>query len=276
MLPVACLGMVAGLTSCGEAKPVVTISQISWGFVDDDTKQLTQDITLYPEHLYQLRYSFSLSINKDVSEAFTLGLVVEYGNVDVIDGTLNVANGSFQPIDFVDTEGNNNRKGTMSITLPKTAGQFYSSGISLNYRAKQFGSTNTRLNFDNTSNKYDLDGEGKDGITKGLDINKIKLVTPSASFNNSTGVLQWRQVDKATSYKISIDGTFANDISNNQIIVNVPSETLAGDPISYDLSNVPALSDHQAHLVRVKAYSSNINYDESNFSEGVSVQIAGA
>jgi hypothetical protein len=275
MLAALGFSMMTGLTACNKKKPIVTISQITWGFVSAETGSLSQNVTLYPYTTYKLRYNFSLSVDSNLSSNVKLQMVAEYGNVAVVSGSIDEGNGTLTELSFTDANGNQNRKATMSVTLPKVANQSVSSYIAINYEAKTFGTTTTSLNFTGAEG-CELSGQGQDGITKGLQVNKIKLNEPSASYNNSTKVLQWRHVGGATSYKISLDGTFANDISNNQVIVNVPSEAQAGDPISYDMSEIPALADHQAHLARVKAYSTNVNYDESDFSEAVSVQIVEA
>lgn len=277
----------SSLAACSDPTPTVTISNWDWGFAKGSTNaEVVTDITdlsqydsIYPYTTYFLVYSFSVQTDmaiEDQTKAM-IDITLTLGTSKVIQASLFQApDASAETVPFSTSSGTNDQKSLVHVYAPKTPNTAVKKQIQIRYSATGIGSSAARVTFAvNTSSKIKMDGDiATSGFYRSIQVDAIKLTTPVVTFNQTTGLLQWKHIDHATAYKIVVDTSSLNETGSQTQTVSAPTGATAGDALTYDISQMTVFADKAVHKVKVQATSDDPGYGQSDFSTAIDVQLA--
>lgn len=270
------IGTGGALVACNSDPFDVTIGTINWGVVQSNGS-LSQDVEMYPYSSYTVRYTFSYEISRDNSGDIKFRVQMEYGNVSVIEGSVNLVNtGQYTELNFTDSSGQGNKRATYDFSAPDKAGETRTATIDINYEAKSFGNTSTVLTISNMeAENVRIRGQGADGVVKGFTVNKIKIDTPVLTYNQVDSSLSWKHVEGASVYTIHVSDKDVTDGSESTFPYSVPENTSVGTQLDLPITNYPStfLSGH-TYYVSLEAGTSDVNYSSSDRSTAVTVSIS--
>lgn len=270
----AILTSITSLTSCKDSIYMVEIGTINMAVLNENGTTIPNtNISMYPYESYTFRYQFSYQINEDNYGDLKFNLVAEYNNVDVIDANvLNVNTGLVNQVSFSNTSGENSKRGIYTFILPEKAGDVSNVILDVKYSAYRFGTSTTSITFQTDNPSVRIRGSGQNGLTKGFEISKIRLTSPTITYNSESKDISFRHVEGATSYLFTISDIDISESNTTTLAYEAPENIAVGTILSINLDNYSTyfLPGHR-YVVDVTAQSSDVNYETSVRSESISI-----
>ena len=270
----AILTSITSLTSCKDSIYMVEIGTINMAVLNENGTTIPNtNISMYPYESYTFRYQFSYQINEDNYGDLKFNLVAEYNNVDVIDANvLNVNTGLVNQVSFSNTSGENSKRGIYTFILPEKAGDVSNVILNVKYSAYRFGTSTTSITFQTDNPSVRIRGSGQNGLTKGFEISKIRLTSPTITYNSESKDISFRHVEGATSYLFTISDIDISESNTTTLAYEAPENIAVGTILSINLDNYSTyfLPGHR-YVVDVTAQSTDVNYETSVRSESISI-----
>ena len=270
----AILTSITSLTSCKDSIYMVEIGTINMAVLNENGTTIPNtNISMYPYESYTFRYQFSYQINEDNYGDLKFNLVAEYNNVDVIDANvLNVNTGLVNQVSFSNTSGENSKRGIYTFILPEKAGDVSNVILDVKYSAYRFGTSTTSITFQTDNPSVRIRGSGQNGLTKGFEISKIRLTSPTITYNSESKDISFRHVEEATSYLFTISDIDISESNTTTLAYEAPENIAVGTILSINLDNYSTyfLPGHR-YVVDVTAQSTDVNYETSVRSESISI-----
>lgn len=270
----AILTSITSLTSCKDSIYMVEIGAINMAVLNENGTTIPNtNISMYPYESYTFRYQFSYQINEDNYGDLKFNLVAEYNNVDVIDANvLNVNTGLVNQVSFSNTSGENSKRGIYTFILPEKAGDVSNVILDVKYSAYRFGTSTTSITFQTDNPSVLIRGSGQNGLTKGFEISKIRLTSPTITYNSESKDISFRHVEGATSYLFTISDIDISESNTTTLAYEAPENIAVGTILSINLDNYSTyfLPGHR-YVVDVTAQSTDVNYETSVRSESISI-----
>ena len=256
-------GMTKGGSATGSSD--ITVSDPVFGFISeaeydpatsviDTSKKWT---ALDVDTSYYLFLSFDVTAARDNDGQSLLDLNITFDALNVMDGTIeDVSTGMIESLVFTDAvTGNVGKTTTASFKIPSLSSEPKKIEMIVKLRPVDVGESHIMIGYD-----YDPEGEykilGSDGYTKNLKINEVQIESPA---------LSWNHVKNAEYYMVYENGVALKDYLGKDIVITAEGYAV-GSAIQYAIGNDIV----GFHNVMIKAFSSNKNVLESNYSNAVS------
>lgn len=264
-------GMTKGGSATGSSD--ITVSDPVFGFISeaeydpatsviDTSKKWT---ALDVDTSYYLFLSFDVTAKRDNDGQSLLDLNITFDALNVMDGTIeDVSTGMIESLVFTDAvTGNVGKTTTASFKIPSLSAEPKTIEMIVKLRPVDVGESHIMIGYD-----YDPEGEykilGSDGYTKNLKINEVQIEAPVVSVTDM-GLLSWNHVKNAEYYMVYENGVALQDYLGQPIVITAEGYAI-GSAIQYAIGNDIV----GFHNVMIKAFSSNKNVLESNYSNAVS------
>ena len=264
-------GMTKGGSATGSSD--ITVSDPVFGFISeaeydpatsviDTSKKWT---ALDVDTSYYLFLSFDVTAKRDNDGQSLLDLNITFDALNVMDGTIeDVSTGMIESLVFTDAvTGNVGKTTTASFKIPSLSAEPKTIEMIVKLRPVDVGESHIMIGYD-----YDPEGEykilGSDGYTKNLKINEVQIEAPVVSVTDM-GLLSWNHVKNAEYYMVYENGVALQDYMGQPIVITAEGYAI-GSAIQYAIGNDIV----GFHNVMIKAFSSNKNVLESNYSNAVS------
>lgn len=264
-------GMTKGGSATGSSD--ITVSDPVFGFISeaeydpatsviDTSKKWT---ALDVDTSYYLFLSFDVTAARDNDGQSLLDLNITFDALNVMDGTIeDVSTGMIESLVFTDAvTGNVGKTTTASFKIPSLSSEPKKIEMIVKLRPVDVGESHIMIGYD-----YDPEGEykilGSDGYTKNLKINEVQIESPALSVTDM-GLLSWNHVKNAEYYMVYENGVALKDAWGKEIVITAEGYAV-GSAIQYAIGNDIV----GFHNVMIKAFSSNKNVLESNYSNAVS------
>lgn len=264
-------GMTKGGSATGSSD--ITVSDPVFGFISeaeydpatsviDTSKKWT---ALDVDTSYYLFLSFDVTAARDNDGQSLLDLNITFDALNVMDGTIeDVSTGMIESLVFTDAvTGNVGKTTTASFKIPSLSSEPKKIEMIVKLRPVDVGESHIMIGYD-----YDPEGEykilGSDGYTKNLKINEVQIEAPALSVTDM-GLLSWNHVKNAEYYMVYENGVALKDYLGKDIVITAEGYAV-GSAIQYAIGNDIV----GFHNVMIKAFSSNKNVLESNYSNAVS------
>lgn len=268
------------LSACGTDPDYPTrsltteISGIEYGFVettgqgDPDLDAAQKYVDLRVDTVYYLFFRFSLTPRTTNYGGHTVGSTIVFEKIDVLNGRMEeVGSGDFSELIFTDDMGETSKRTEVTFTVPSQKEEVKTIEILLRLTPVQAGQSYVKLSF--ASENSGLTGDGRDGQTINVAVDRIELSAPELSVEGGAS-LTFPQVKNADYYKLIVDGETLT-VDGREYILEADPAVAAGRPVTF--SKLSELLGTGTHRVRVQAFARNANYLTSAPSNEVTVTL---
>jgi hypothetical protein len=265
-------GMTKGGSATGSSD--ITVSDPVFGFISeaeydpatsviDTSKKWT---ALDVDASYYLFLSFDVTAARDNDGQSLLDLNITFDALNVMDGTIeDVSTGMIESLVFTDAvTGNVGKTTTASFKIPSLSSEPKKIEMIVKLRPVDVGESHIMIGYD-----YDPEGEykilGSDGYTKNLKINEVQIEAPVLTVTDP-GVLSWNHVKNAEYYMIyDANNQAIKNFKGEEIVISAEGFSVGAQMTCNLVGNIFGLN-----FLQIRAYSSNKNIVESNFSNQIS------
>ncbi len=234
---------------------------------DSELKEVAKYSKLSVDTDYLLEIGFKVSANKANDGNKLINIALSFSDINVLDGRLEeVGSGSHTDFTFTTDQGTQGKKSFVYFKLPSEANAIKEIRIAVKLSPIIHGQSHVSMIFE--SSDAMLVGSDSDGFTKNVEIEQVKLNTPSLTFNNSSLMLIWNHVKNADYYKIIVDGEVLKNNGKEVIIDSAKYDV--NSEIFVNITNYKLVG---AHIVKVQAFSNSASYIVSECSNQVTIII---
>jgi len=244
----------------------ITISEPVFGFVSEEDYDPGAPIdtshkwtSLNVDTAYYLFLSLDITAARDNDGQSLIDINITFDSLNIMEGTIEDVNtGIIENLIFTDAvTGNIGKTTTASFKIPASSADTKTISMTIKLRPVNVGESHIIIGY-NYNSPEDCRILGSDGYTKNLQINQVKIDTPTLEVN-SMGLLLWKQPKNADYYMIYENGNPICDSSGNPIVIEGAG---FGSEVYYNIGN--SISGY--HVFSIRGFSNNKNILPSDFS----------